>query len=170
MKIYAVKVGRKPGIYLTWSDCQEQINGFSNAKFKSFSSYDEAHNFLNFQESWRHIKAPTYKYIDCNSLFTLSNNDFHLNNNVIDLIQTTFTIPTETILINYLQEHEIEQHSLHKINNSTTAIYKILTHNFQTFMQDTFFKTLESQIHDIMFQSKQNNNTYINKPTISPLI
>ena len=30
-KWYAVKAGHKPGIYMTWPQCQEQIAGFSGA-------------------------------------------------------------------------------------------------------------------------------------------
>ncbi len=36
-KYYVVWSGRKPGIYKTWPDCLEQVNGFSNPIFKSFS-------------------------------------------------------------------------------------------------------------------------------------
>lgn len=42
---YAVKEGKKPGIYNTWEECQEQIKGFSGAKYKKFTSYDEAAHF-----------------------------------------------------------------------------------------------------------------------------
>ncbi|BBH22938.1 ribonuclease H [Paenibacillus baekrokdamisoli] len=37
-KFYVVWVGRKPGVYVSWSDCQEQINKFDDAKFKSFET------------------------------------------------------------------------------------------------------------------------------------
>lgn len=46
-KFYAVKKGRKPGIYLTWPEAQKQISGFSGAQFKSFPSKEEALNFIN---------------------------------------------------------------------------------------------------------------------------
>lgn len=46
-KYYAVKKGRKPGIYLTWDDCKKQVNGFSGAIYKSFSSREEASDFLD---------------------------------------------------------------------------------------------------------------------------
>lgn len=44
-KYYAVKVGRVPGVYRTWKECQSQTNGFSGATFKSFSTEREAKNF-----------------------------------------------------------------------------------------------------------------------------
>ena len=46
-KYYAVKIGRKPGIYHTWEECQKQINHFKAAKFKSFTSKDDAKLYLN---------------------------------------------------------------------------------------------------------------------------
>lgn len=46
MKFYAVLAGRKPGIYTSWSECEAQVKGFSNAKFKTFTSYEEAVNYI----------------------------------------------------------------------------------------------------------------------------
>lgn len=43
---YAVKEGRVPGIYRTWAECQEQVNGFSGAVFKGFATEEEAHDFM----------------------------------------------------------------------------------------------------------------------------
>lgn len=42
VKYYVVWVGVNPGIYNSWSECQEQIKGFPNAKYKSFKSEQEA--------------------------------------------------------------------------------------------------------------------------------
>ncbi len=41
-KFYVVWVGREPGVYDNWSDCEEQILNFPGAKYKSFSSSAEA--------------------------------------------------------------------------------------------------------------------------------
>ncbi|MFC6464089.1 viroplasmin family protein [Marinilactibacillus sp. GCM10026970] len=46
-KYYAVKKGRKPGIYTTWPEAQKQISGFSGAEFKSFTTKIEAEQFIN---------------------------------------------------------------------------------------------------------------------------
>ncbi|MEC6748385.1 ribonuclease H family protein [Marinilactibacillus sp. XAAS-LB27] len=46
-KYYAVKKGRKPGIYMTWPEAQKQISGFSGAEFKSFTTKTEAEQFIN---------------------------------------------------------------------------------------------------------------------------
>lgn len=42
---YAVKSGKKPGVYETWAECQQQVIGFSGAKYKKFNTYEEALNF-----------------------------------------------------------------------------------------------------------------------------
>ena len=49
-KYYAVKKGRCPGIYETWSDCKEQIHGYSGAVFKSFEDRQQAVFFLSAEE------------------------------------------------------------------------------------------------------------------------
>lgn len=48
-KIYAVKIGRVPGIYFTWDDCKAQTDGYPGAKFKSFPASDAqgAMDFIN---------------------------------------------------------------------------------------------------------------------------
>lgn len=45
-KFYAVKSGRKTGIFKTWDECQEQVKGFSGAEFKSFHTEDDANVWL----------------------------------------------------------------------------------------------------------------------------
>lgn len=45
-KYYAVRVGKTPGIYLTWDDCKRMVDGYPGAIYKSFSSIEEAEDFL----------------------------------------------------------------------------------------------------------------------------
>jgi len=47
MNYYAVKVGKKKGIYNTWEECQKNISGVSNAVFKKFNNHEDAFNFIN---------------------------------------------------------------------------------------------------------------------------
>lgn len=37
-KYYAVRTGRKPGIYYSWNDCRAQVGGFKGARCKSADS------------------------------------------------------------------------------------------------------------------------------------
>jgi len=45
-KYYAVKKGRKTGIFSTWPEAQKQVSGFPGAQFKSFQSRSEAETFV----------------------------------------------------------------------------------------------------------------------------
>lgn len=48
-KYYVVWVGQNPGIYNSWKECQEQVVGFPDARYKSFKSLKEAE--IAFDES-----------------------------------------------------------------------------------------------------------------------
>ena len=50
-KFYAVRVGRTPGIYNSWDDCKAQIDGYSNATYKSFKTAAEAAQFMGWGEA-----------------------------------------------------------------------------------------------------------------------
>ena len=41
-KYYVVWEGVDPGIYQTWAECQQQIKGYPNARYKSFKTLAEA--------------------------------------------------------------------------------------------------------------------------------
>lgn len=45
-KVYAVKVGRKTGLFATWAECEAQVKGYMGAKFKGFGSREEAEAWL----------------------------------------------------------------------------------------------------------------------------
>ncbi|KAI2782665.1 Caulimovirus viroplasmin-domain-containing protein [Daldinia loculata] len=45
---YAVRVGRKPGVYDNWEQCEEQVTKFSNAVFKGFDTLDAALEFVGY--------------------------------------------------------------------------------------------------------------------------
>ena len=43
-KFYVVWIGKIPGVYNSWNECQKQITNYPNAKFKSFPTRAEAEN------------------------------------------------------------------------------------------------------------------------------
>lgn len=63
MKYYAVKIGKKPGIYETWDETKENVVGFTGAVYKSFSSLEDAKAFLNDDKDEEEINGTT-AYID----------------------------------------------------------------------------------------------------------
>ena len=50
-KFYAVKIGKKPGIYKTWEECQEQIKGFPSESEAIDFINDKKDNKLKLEES-----------------------------------------------------------------------------------------------------------------------
>jgi ribonuclease HI len=50
---YAVKVGKNPGIYETWEECQKQVIGFKGSKYKKFQTYEEAMDFIQDEGDFR---------------------------------------------------------------------------------------------------------------------
>lgn len=52
-KYYAVRRGKNPGIYRSWAECKSQVDGFTNARYKSFTTESEAQAFLNEKDSYK---------------------------------------------------------------------------------------------------------------------
>ena len=44
-KFYAVRKGKKTGIFTTWEECKNQVTGFSGAEYKSFKTREEAQEY-----------------------------------------------------------------------------------------------------------------------------
>lgn len=63
-KYYVVWVGRKTGIFSSWEECKKNVEGFENAKYKSFDTMKEAqeafsivgYNFLEHKKEKPAIK------------------------------------------------------------------------------------------------------------------
>lgn len=107
MKYYAVKNGRNPGVYMTWNECKEQVNGFSNARYKSFSTLSEAKEFVKLGVKLIHnnyitiytdgsfangkmgigIHFPNSEHQDVSEYIPISNStEFKNTNNIAELI------------------------------------------------------------------------------------
>lgn len=53
-KVYAVKKGRKIGLFESWKDCEKQVKGYSGAMYKSFTNKEDAKKYL--QDSLKEVK------------------------------------------------------------------------------------------------------------------
>lgn len=66
-KIYAVRKGRIPGIYMTWDECKKQILNFKDAQYKSFKNRTEADAYMQGIEEDKSLpdanKRP-YAFVD----------------------------------------------------------------------------------------------------------
>ncbi|MCM1056749.1 MAG: ribonuclease H family protein [Firmicutes bacterium] len=49
-KIYAVKKGKVTGVFKTWEECRESVDGFPGAEYRGFSSQEEAYAYLGITE------------------------------------------------------------------------------------------------------------------------
>lgn len=77
-KFYAVRIGKEPGIYESWSECEQQVKGFKSAEYKSFATVDEAEQYMHADNEVNVEKGKTKsdEEIDYDKIITS-----HLNDN-----------------------------------------------------------------------------------------
>ena len=63
-KIYAVKNGRVPGIYLNWEECKAQVDGYSGAIYKSFNNTDDALEYIGAVKNKEAPECEVKVYVD----------------------------------------------------------------------------------------------------------
>ncbi|MED6116737.1 hypothetical protein PIB30_102968 [Stylosanthes scabra] len=56
---YAVRVGKVPGVYTSWDECEAQVLGVPKAKYKGFNSLQDALAFVNGGAETQKKKAPS---------------------------------------------------------------------------------------------------------------
>lgn len=66
---YAVKRGRKPGLYSSWNECKKQVQGYTNATYQCFDNKQDAEKYLESEDivSLEDIdmnKIDTYAFVD----------------------------------------------------------------------------------------------------------
>lgn len=77
---YAVKRGRKPGVYDTWAQCEEQIKGFSGAEYKKFTNRREAEIFVGFIDKKNNMDKNVYleeSQNKCDTLYAYVDGSFN---------------------------------------------------------------------------------------------
>lgn len=60
-RVYAVKVGRKIGIYHTWMECAAQIDGYAGAEYRAFTNMAEAKKYISGNTA---DNQKVYAYVD----------------------------------------------------------------------------------------------------------
>ena len=61
-KFYVVKNGVKKGIFNTWDECKAQVHGFKGAKYKSFTTREDAEKYLYGEPQY--IDTSLMAYVD----------------------------------------------------------------------------------------------------------
>ena len=62
MSYYAVGIGRNPGIYYSWNECEQNVKGFKGATHRKFKTLNEASEFINMfkhSNTQRNSEAPS---------------------------------------------------------------------------------------------------------------
>jgi ribonuclease HI len=90
VKFYAVKKGRKPGIYKTWVECQANTNKYTDAVFKSFKTEQEAIEYMNSNPKSNH-----FNHVEKKTRKTLIESDSKLSANLQCIQQTIESINIE---------------------------------------------------------------------------
>lgn len=73
MKYYAVKNGKRPGIYNTWEECKAQVHGYPSAKYKKFNTEVEALEFMGADS------VTTYYAVEKDTLVAYVDGSFNKN-------------------------------------------------------------------------------------------
>ena len=60
MRYYAVKKGRKNGVFHSWENCKVQVHKFRGARFKSFENEDDALIFCGLKPKMRQLSIRKY--------------------------------------------------------------------------------------------------------------
>lgn len=79
-KIYAVRKGKKTGLFYTWDECKQAVHGYSGAEYKSFLTKEEAEEFLNIgrkktEEKFRNTSTQPVSDALSETIYTKSTKD-----------------------------------------------------------------------------------------------
>jgi len=91
---YAVKEGRTQGVFLSWPECQSQVNGYRGAVYKKFPTRQQAETFINSAPPKSKLDVPTRQQAETfiNVAPPKSKLDLELQiDSVSDLVVTIFT-------------------------------------------------------------------------------
>jgi viroplasmin and RNaseH domain-containing protein len=97
---YAVKVGRKIGVFDTWAECKKSIDGFPHAKYQGFATIEEANEFLGIAKKVESKAKKTDKQKKSSSNNKISNND--------DLIKPIRSDASVEVFKEYIDYEEIK--------------------------------------------------------------
>lgn len=64
MKYYAVRKGRKPGIYMNWDECKALVTGFKGAEYKSFTQREAALEYMSGGAAASVEESEAYSFVD----------------------------------------------------------------------------------------------------------
>ncbi len=63
-KYYAVRKGKQTGIFHTWAECKAVVDGYSGAQYKSFTSKQEAEQYIGTGAVQNTVPIRAYAFVD----------------------------------------------------------------------------------------------------------
>lgn len=127
-KYYAVRVGRRTGIYETWDACRAQTTGFKGACFKSFPTLAEAEAYMRGENSLtsaveEDLKNTAVAYVDgsyhvgtkefsCGAVLFLNGEELHFsqkfsNPQLAEMRNVAGEIKGSETILTYCIEHQV---------------------------------------------------------------
>ena len=109
-KFYAVKNGKKTGIFTTWAECEENVKSVKGAVYKSFPTKTEAEEFLGLKSESEEEKIippkdTAYAYVDGSFNINTSIYGYAFTATELDRCPFIGTHPTDKSRINILMAH-----------------------------------------------------------------
>ena len=167
-KFYAVRKGKKTGIFNTWDECKEQVNGYSGAEYKSFLLKEEAEEYIGLN---RKVEKVNYDnrveaYVDGSyehSIREYGSGVVILKNNSVEKTYSTKgkkeslvsmrnvagEIEAAKIAMNYCIENDIENLTLYfdyeGIEKWCTGVWK--TNKEGTIEYKKFYDSIKSKLN-----------------------
>jgi viroplasmin and RNaseH domain-containing protein len=115
---YAVKVGKVPGVYTTWAECEAQIKGFRGADHHAFKTNEEAMRYMD-----KYIK--TFAAKD-NILYYV---DEMLNENYYLLYKIYLDGDIDDVS-KAVHKRDIDQYEIYAEDNGNTAVPEALAESY----------------------------------------
>lgn len=126
-KVYAVRTGKKTGIFYDWDEVESYVSGFPGAEYKGFKSENEAHRYLygeSEQLSFEENDSELIAYVDGSFSTELNKYSYGVvlicNNKVIDELSGIGKSEDATSIRNVAGE----------LLGTTTAIKYALSNNY----------------------------------------
>ena len=133
MKYYAVKVGKKTGIFNTWEECKEQVEGFEGAVYKSFSKLEDANDFLLEQQQLHLEVDGPIAYVDGSFkeetneysfgvVLLINGKEYHFKKSFPSDELHSVTRPLSMLFLRDMQRHMHISTMAHGITSMTTSL------------------------------------------------
>lgn len=91
---YAVKNGRRIGVYESWEECKSQVEGYSGALYKKFSTYGEAVRFISGGE--KTLQVGDVEELDTDEMIAYVDGSFEEESNCYSYGAVIFTAEGKT--------------------------------------------------------------------------